>query len=393
MFDGGVNFVLKILCVSMCLLSLSSCALFPGMSLKESLYHKIGQAEPPTDVNLYAITPTLLAEMNQKRLLEPEVIPDRDLMIDDTYYEYRVQAQDILQVIVWDHPELTSPAGQYRSAAETGSVVHANGKVFFPYVGEIAVAGKTVNEIREVMTYRMADFVEKPQIDVRVAAFRSQHVYVTGEVMKPGVLPISDDPMRVLDAVHMAGGVQVLRTDNQLNEPDLQHVELTRAEKTYLVDLDKLIKNGDVSQNYILQDGDVLHVPDNMKNKVFVLGEVRTPKSIQIRRGTMTLAEAISDAGGVSLTSANASRIYVIRGEDMTHAKMEMPPLIKPVVYRLDASSPDALILADQFYLDSRDVVFVSTAPIAAWNRVLGQLTSTIQSVLLINTVNKALLP
>jgi len=85
-----------------------------------------------------------------------------------------------------------------------------------------------------------------------------------------------------------------------------------------------------------------------------------------MNKGRMTLSEAISEAGGVDRVTSNPSRIYVIRGQQKS---ME--------IFHLNSSSPEALILGDQFMLEPRDIVYVDTAGITRWNRVIEQLVPT----------------
>jgi len=312
---------------------------------------------------------------------------------DDAGYEYRVGPQDVLQVTVWDHPELTTPAGQFRTSAETGNLVRQDGTIFYPYIGVVHVAGKTLEEIRRILAKKLARYIEKPQVDVRVAAFRSQKVYVTGEVMKPGVLPITDAPLHVLEAIQQAGGV-VRQTGGsnvfgqQAMEADLEHVKLTRDGHVYTIDVLAMLQGGDMSANVLLKNGDVLHVPDNYGNKVFVMGEVKSPSALPIHHGRMSLAEALGLAGGVDMATSEPGNVYVIRGGELAGSQ-GLKADFAPTVYHLNADSPDALILADQFRLRPHDVVFVSTAPITRWGRVLNQLQGTIQSIAVIRALTK----
>jgi len=95
------------------------------------------------------------------------------------------------------------------------------------------------------------------------------------------------------------------------------------------------------------------------------------------------LIEAIGNVGGFNLTAANTNKVYVIRGVQDDSSKQAVK------VFRLDASSPDALVLADQFKLESRDIVYVSTAEVVRWGRVLGQLSSTIQTIAIARTLTR----
>ena len=373
------------------LLVLSGCT---GMAMDEDRLHLADATNPALEAeyeNRLTIVPLNASTILQLARKEAAARPQAGLPAPaDEAYVYRVGPQDVLQVTVWDHPELTTPAGQFRTAAETGNLVRQDGTIFYPYIGVVHVAGKTLEEIRQILAKKLSRYIEKPQVDVRVAAYRSQKVYVTGEVMKPGVLPVTDAPLHVLDAIQAAGGVRT--TGQSAAEADLEHVKLTRDGRVYTINVLAMLLGGDLSSNVLLKDGDVLHVPDNFANKVFVMGEVKAPAALLIHNGRMTLAEALSEAGGVNMDTSNPGRIYVIRGGELAERNADARALatsFRPTIYQLDASSPDALILADQFRLKPHDVVFVSAAPIVRWGRVLNQLQGTIQSIAVVRALTK----
>lgn len=285
--------------------------------------------------------------------------------------QYRVGPRDILTITVWDHPELTIPAGEFRAADAAGTVVGEDGNIFYPYAGIIKAAGKTVEEIREQLTQKLAEYIEQVQLDVRVASYRSQRVYVVGEVTTPGIQLVKDIPLTILEAINSSGGLKP--------EADSRNVTLTRNDKAYNINLQAIYEGFGLSQNVQLENGDVLNVPNNAFNKVFVLGEsnlvnsfsggtnsAQRARSIIMDKGRMTLAEALSDGGGFNQETADAARVFIFRGG-----------LGKPQIFHLDSKSPDALLLADRFSLQPRDIVFVDRAEGIRWNQIIGQVQPT----------------
>lgn len=272
--------------------------------------------------------------------------------------DYRLGPGDIISVIVWDHPELTIPAGSFRSAEQSGTVVTEDGNIFFPYAGVLKVAGKTTSEVRAMLAGKLAKYIEKVQVDVRIVAFRSKQVYVVGEVAKPGIQPINDVPMTVLEAVNRAGGFTP--------EADHSRVLLTRRGKTYLVDIQAMYDQGSVEQNALLEHGDIVNVADRSYNKIFVLGEVTKPGSLVMNKRRSTLAEALGDVGFVNQSTSDPRWIYVMRGDSET-----------PELFHLDSRLPDAMLLADRFPLRPRDIVYVDAAPVVRWQRVIANILPT----------------
>jgi polysaccharide biosynthesis/export protein len=203
-------------------------------------------------------------------------------------------------------------------------------------------------------------------VDVSVAAFRSQRVYVAGSVRQPGAYPVTNVPMRLLDAVNAAGGLDEVA--------DWRHVLLTRDGKEYSLSLRAVYERGDGRYNVLLKGGDVIHVGRGEDNKVFVLGEIEKPSSLNMGRNGMTLAEALAESGGINELQADASGIFVMRRAVEAEGRYID-------LYQLDMKDATALVLADEFRLSPRDIIYVTAAPIARWNRVISQLMPTVQGV------------
>ncbi|MGZ8942504.1 MAG: polysaccharide export protein [Methylobacter sp.] len=383
----------KVLMIPIAICQLSACTIIPGQHMSP-FSNQSSMDMPVTEndetnfkkLNIKSITAQLIVDLEKdfkNRSLGPNNVANHYFSYrigskaikgapnKEPPSQYRVGPRDILTITVWEHPELTIPAGEFRSAETAGTIVGEDGNIFYPYAGVIKAAGKTVEEIREELTRKLSVYIEQVQLDVRVASYRSQRVYVVGEVATPGIQMVKDVPLTVLEAINSAGGLG--------HESDPRNIMLTRNGKTYSINLLALYEGGDLSQNILLENGDVLNVPDREFNKVFVLGETNIvnsfasgtnqttrSRSVYMNKGRMTLTEAISEQGGINQETADAARIFIFRGG-----------LGKSEIFHLDAKSPDALLLADRFPLEPRDVIFVDRAEGIRWNQIINQIQPT----------------
>ena len=261
--------------LSLSLLTLSSCTMAPGMQMAAP------SAEAKHDAAAFTITPHFIA-------ITPRLIDTMPEVNADKYYY--VGPQDVLNVNIWDHPEFsfnsnvtavnapTGNIGLNAPNAPSGFLINPDGYIYFPLIGPVYVQNKTADQIRSQLVDLLTKYIRQPLIDVRVSGYRSQRVYIMGEVVHSGLLNLTDSPLNLTDAINIAGGIN--------------------------------------------QD------------------------------------------------TADPRQIYVIRGN------MRMPS-----VYWLNAGSADALLLGEKFHLENNDIVFVTTAEVARWNRAINQIMPTIQTV------------
>lgn len=349
---------------------LSACSLTPGSHFQlENSNNVVDTTQLDKDlsgVNVEIIDSILLARQNQERqrtlnISHQAAFTDLDL----SHYQYRIGVTDVLAVGVWDHPELTVSSGLQRTSQFDGFKVQPDGSFNFAYAPRLKAAGRTINQVRQSLVYKLSKIIENPQVDVKVIDFNSQKVYVTGEINSPGIFPVTDVPLTLIDAINLAGGLT--------EDANWRAITFSRDHRSEIIRLDNFYRNGDISQNRLLKHGDVIHVARNDSEKVSVLGDIQSPGTIEVNRYGLTLAEALTKSGGINERTANANGIFVLRmREDITEG-------VIADVYQLYAKNVTAFILANQFQLQPHDIVYVTTAPLARWNRLISQLIPTVE--------------
>ncbi|HET9863426.1 MAG TPA: polysaccharide biosynthesis/export family protein, partial [Steroidobacteraceae bacterium] len=346
-------------------LALGGCAVVtaPGFDFADPELRSsvtLGTSEPadPNAPPQGVITPITPALVQAQRLSRPTGIPEEVARLFAEPQPYTIGPSDIISVTVYDHPELQPLGGAVISqstdptgiSGAPGFIVDSEGYILYPYARRVKVGGLTESQAAELIEQRIRHVIKDPQVSVRIASFRSRRAYVDGEVRSPGTQIFTDVPMTLSEAINRAGGITA--------NGDRSFVTLTRDNVTTVVDLMRLQELGVNPNRILLKSGDLVTVRNREDNKVFVLGEITRPSALLMRNGRLTLNEALGDVGGPNLSTSDPGQIYVIRNVGQE----------TPALFHLDASSPSALALADSFYLQPRDVVYVDSVPLVQWN-------------------------
>lgn len=361
---------------SVAALLLSGCTILPGLNVNPASDADQRQASLP--YTLLQITPSVIAELEERAAERARLPLEGGLQpveqVRSQGYDYRVGPGDVLNVVVWEHPELTNPGNELRDTQSAGRLVGPDGVMFYPYVGSFQAAGMTLAEIRNFIAENLQRVIRTPQVDVRILEYRSQRVFVTGEVQQPGVSVIDDTPRGILDLINEHGGLTELASQ--------RIAVLSRNQESHLVNLHALHARGNTQFNVAVQAGDVLHIPDNSSDKVFVLGEVEQQGSVPIDRHYMSLTEAIAGAQGMDVLSADDASIFVFRsGVQPGVSRLCDCEPEEALVFGLDLSRADGILLAERFELQPRDVVYVSSTDFARYNRVVSQILPTVSTL------------
>lgn len=329
------------------------------------------QADAPPPGAITPITPALIQQQVSSR--DDEVPADVRALFGQPQ-PYVIGAGDVLNIVVWDHPELAiTPAGAItaaqggdtttQSVVGNGYNVSPKGLIQFPHIGAVKLAGLTEYEARDLITHKLAKTIKDPQVTVRIQSYRSGRVYLDGEVRNPGLQALNDIPMTLPEAIGRAGGFTA--------GADRAGIALSRQGKITRINLAQLTERGINPNDILLQHGDMVRVLGREDAKIFVLGEVLRANTQTLRNGRLTLNEALADSGGVNPVSGDPRQIYVIRAQTPT----------QPQIFHLDAKSPVAYALAEGFELKARDVVYVDPVPLVRWNRVISLVLPSAQAV------------
>jgi polysaccharide export outer membrane protein len=219
--------------------------------------------------------------------------------------DYVVGPQDILTITVWDQADLT---GKFN--------VEADGTFSFPLIGRVKGGGLTLRDLESELKKRLADgYFKNPQLSVAVEQYRSQRIFIVGEVRQPGTYPLTGD-MTLIEAFaragsstpDAAGNAVIVRASAGRSQPTLPDQQ--DASEIIHVSLREL-ETGSLSNNVSLRDGDTIFVPRAEILTVYVFGQVKSPGAYPIKKDT-TVLQALSLAGGVG-DRGTTSKVRIVR--------------------------------------------------------------------------------
>ena len=282
--------------------------------------------------------------------------------------DYRVGAQDLLEIKVFEAPDLN------RSLR-----VSARGQISLPLLGSVQAAGLTAQELEALLEYKLHKYMKEPHVDVLVSSVESHPISVVGAVKKPGVFQVRG-PKTVLEVLSVSEGladdagddVVVMRgagwqlVDSLGNDKGVTNSQPTSGEaaqapnigegndqpkgnekETVRVNLKNLLETGDARFNVPVYPGDIVKVPRS--GVVYVVGEVKKPGGFVLKSNEeMTVLKAMALAEGLTLTAVK-NQARIIRTDAGSGKKEEISVDLGKI---LDGKQPDPA-------LQAADIVFV----------------------------------
>lgn len=214
--------------------------------------------------------------------------------------DYVIGQGDVLEISVWGVPDMS------RSV-----IVRPDGKITLPAIGDVVAAQVTPAQLSTQLSSAMRSFIKKPIVTVSVEQIRNNRVYITG-----------GNVSRVFDLVKQTSLLKLLSELGDLSVVDLRQANLSRKGKILTSDFYALYFKSDFSQDQLLQAEDIIFLPSNMQNQIYVLGAVVTPQKVQFFEG-MTVLDAILAAGGFSEFAKDNSVSLISKNQQKKKLNLE----------------------------------------------------------------------
>lgn len=275
---------------------------------------------------------------------------------------------DQLLISIWEASGDGLFSTTEKKQTDIEATIDEKGMIFIPYVGLIEVAGKSIENVREIISSGLLGIALEPQVQVKLLSNISNTIVTIGEVAKPGMYPIPVGGIRLLEALSLAGGSQLQAFETLIS--------VVREEQKAEIRLDAVL--ADSSNDIWLQANDTLQVTS--KPKYFtVLGAVREQKRYTFESEFLSLSEALAQAGGLIDHISDSSGVFLFRYEpleilqsnEQNTKSADRSDVLVPVIYQMDLSQAESFFLASQFMLQDKDLIYISTAPAREYKKFL----------------------
>jgi polysaccharide biosynthesis/export protein len=264
------------------------------------------------------------------------------------------------------------------SATIPDQVVGRDGSITIPFAGRVHVAGRTSRAVQVAIERALSQKAIQPQALVNVSHAISTSVTVIGEVTNGARVPLSIRGDRIMDVIAEAGGVRA-----PINET---YVQLSRGSTTVRVPLSRVAS--DARENIYMRPNDVLTLIRDPQTFI-AYGATGRNAEIPFDAEGINLAQALAKAGGLLDYRSDAAGVFVVRFEPprvvqilRPRSLMWQPHALIPVIYQLDLHNPTSLFAAQAFPVRNRDLIFVSNAPIADLQKIIGIVSGSMSPAL-----------
>lgn len=271
-------------------------------------------------------------------------------------YKDTVQDDDVLRIALF-HPTRTDLVNAVCAIGTTVGYPVREGKIVLPELNSIEVSGLSLNDAKTKIQEAYDKEVEGVEVFLAYEKRRKRKVQLAGMVSISSI-PI-DGKLRLFE---------VLSEAKVPPHANLFKSYMIREGKPVSVDMHKLLKEGDMSQNIVMRGGDKIYIAETSASTLMVIGEVRKESVISVPDGFMPLREAIAMAGGIPHTG-DKRFIQVVRG-NISH----------PKIYTLNWKHIMRLPTTSMLLMPG-DIVYVAATPITEWNRFITQLFPTLTGI------------
>ncbi len=342
------------------LLVLASCSLPRGAALESEIIAP--RKDKQSEFAVYAVTRASLRRLSRWPGTGNEKTY-RWISPGDGSDGISIAPNDRIGLTIWDSDEnslLTAP-GQ-KSVRIDNTVVSAKGTIFVPYIGDIAIAGLSVEQARKRLQEALSSVAPSAQVQISVNPGQRSSVDLVGGVANPGNYPLTDENLTVLNLLSKGGGVA-----SSLRNPQLR---LVRQGRIYGISLARLYASPDL--DVPVRGGDKVIVTQD-RRFFRALGAAGAEKIVPFTTDHPSALDAISMIGGLLDSRANPAGVLVLREyPKWAVRKNGRGPSDRRVVFTLDLTTADGIFSAGEFAIQPGDTVLVTEASVKSAETVLG---------------------